>query len=305
MTGNAWANSWETAVRTAVSNEAILLAGHNDLTAGGIAHLDLTPGTAAAMVTARHSNEAVHTVITLPVLTDEQVATVRAASSSCGHLQKLRAGELPDCLADPAHTDNVPLAPSAAEIGFVCACGTSPCQHAAALALAVTHRLSTHPAEFAILRGLSPQLMRAEAPASGVDTGVATSRAAPTGRCYITAHHAWGWYRECAELPAVPDHAPSIPDSPVHAAPSWSPPPPPGPREEQLHALLNDAAAQARSHLLSATALECAWDDDAIRLTVTVPRTRHSEIAERLGLDIAQLRERLTAQTPFERTTTP
>ncbi|MGP3948455.1 hypothetical protein [Streptomyces sp. 7N604] len=295
MIHNAWANAWVTAVRTAVTDEAMLLAGHNDLAAGGIAHLALTPGKAAAMATARHSREEAHTVITLPVLTDEHVATIRAASSHCGHHRELRAGGLPDCLADPAHTGNVPMAPVAAEIGFACTCGMSPCRHAAALAHAVTRRLSTRPAAFAIIRGLSPQLMGAEATASGADSGMTTTRAAPGGKFHVTAHHAWAWYRECAKPPLVPDHAPSIPDRPVPAAPSWPTPPPPAPSQDQLHALLNDAAAKARSYLLSGTALECAWDDDAIRLASTVPRARIPEIADRLGLDIAQLRERLTS----------
>jgi uncharacterized protein YidB (DUF937 family) len=67
-----------------------------------------------------------------------------------------------------------------------------------------------------------------------------------------------------------------------------------------MQALIADAAAQAKSHLLSGTALECAWDDDAIRLTSAVPRVQLPEIADRLGLDIAQLRERLVSQMPSE-----
>jgi uncharacterized Zn finger protein len=207
---NAWADAWQTALRTAVSDEVTLLAGHNDLTAGGIAHLTIRPGQITAMVTARHSKEEAHTVITLPVLTDEQVATVRAASTHCGHHRELRAGGLPDCLADRAHTGNVQMIPVAAEIGFVCTCGISRCRHAAALAHAVTRLLTTRPEEFATLRGLQPQPMKAQATATGADTATTTTRTAPSGQIHVTAHHAWNWYRECAELPAVPDYAPSI-----------------------------------------------------------------------------------------------
>ncbi|MEV5338321.1 hypothetical protein AB0K93_07520 [Streptomyces sp. NPDC052676] len=300
MIRNAWADAWQTALRTAVSDEVTLLAGHNDLTAGGIAHLTIRPGQITAMVTARHSKEEAHTVITLPVLTDEQVATVRAASTHCGHHRELRAGGLPDCLADRAHTGNVQMIPVAAEIGFVCTCGISRCRHAAALAHAVTRLLTTRPEEFATLRGLQPQPMKAQATATGADTATTTTRTAPSGQIHVTAHHAWNWYRECAELPAVPDYAPSISRSTEAAAQSWPPPPAPAPHADRMQALIADAAAQAKSHLLSGTALECAWDDDAIRLTSAVPRVQLPEIADRLGLDIAQLRERLVSQMPSE-----
>ncbi|WP_101253841.1 hypothetical protein [Streptomyces barkulensis] len=300
MTPNTWASAWQAALRTAVSDEATLLAGHNDLTAGGIAHLTITPGQVTAMATARHSKEEAHTVITLPSLTSEQVAAVRAASTHCGHHRKLRDGELPDCLADRAHTGNVQVAPVAAEIGFACTCGISPCRHAAALAHAVTRLLTTRPAEFATLRGLLPQPTRNEAAAPGADTAMTTTRTAPGGQIHVTAHHAWNWYREHAELPVLPDYAPSIPRSAETAARSWPPPPTPAPHADRLHALITDAATQARNHLLSGTALECAWDDDAIRLASTVPRVHLPEIADRLGLDIAQLRERLVSQMPAD-----
>ncbi|WP_416969406.1 hypothetical protein [Streptomyces sp. 4F14] len=294
MSRNAWADAWETALRTAVSDETTLLAGHNDLVAGGITHLAITPGKATAMATARHSNEEAHTVITLPVLTHEQATIVRAASSHCGHHKELRAGGLPDCLADPAHTGNVPVAPAFTEIGFACTCGTSPCRHAAALAHAVTRRLITNPAEFAVIRGLPLQKPTTETADAAPDPEAITTRTAPRGKRQVPAHHVWSWYRECAELPPVPDHTSDPVDLPTPAPPSWPPLPAPAPGQEQLHALVNDAAEQARNHLLSGTALECAWNDDAIRLASTIPQARLPEIADRLGLDIAQLRERLT-----------
>lgn len=296
MIHNVWANVWETALRSAIGDEAMLLAGHNDLAAGGIAHLSLTHGQVAAMATARHSRQEEHTVITLPALTGKQAAAVLTASPHCGHHRELRAGGLPDCLADTTHTGDVAMAPVAADIGFACTCGTSPCRHAAALVHAVTRRLSTHPAELAVVRGLSLRsTSELEAPSAATSAGT-TIPSASGGKLYVTAHHAWGWHRECADPPSVPDRAPGITESSVPPTPSWPAPPSPAPAGDRLASLLNDAAAQARNHLLAGAALQCAWDDDAIRLASTVPRAAIPEIAHRLGLDIGQLRERLATQ---------
>jgi hypothetical protein len=57
-----------------------------------------------------------------------------------------------------------------------------------------------------------------------------------------------------------------------------------------LHALVDDAATQAREFLRTGALLECAWDQDAIRLTSRVPHAGIPDIADRLGLDSAHLR---------------
>jgi hypothetical protein len=119
-----------------------------------------------------------------------------------------------------------------------------------------------------------------------------------SGKHHVTAHHAWAWHREAAELPLIPDRTPMVPDHQPSPSRSWPPPPAPAPGEEELFALITDAAEQARSHLLGGTALECAQLDDAVRLAAAVPRLglRLAEIAERLGLDIADLRDRFQTQ---------
>ncbi len=119
---------------------------------------------------------------------------------------------------------------------------------------------------------------------------------APGGRHLVTAHHAWAWHREAAEPPLVPARTPTITDASELAETPWPPPPPPAPGEEQILALIADAAAQARSHLLVGTPLECARTEDTVRLAAAVPRARMSEIAERIGMDIADLRSRIRAQ---------
>ncbi|MDH6115683.1 hypothetical protein P3T36_007659 [Kitasatospora sp. MAP12-15] len=124
----------------------------------------------------------------------------------------------------------------------------------------------------------------------------------PAGKHHVTAHHAWAWYREVAEPPLIPDRTPEIPDNQRPAALPSPPPPTPAPSEEQLVALIRDAATQARSHLLTGEALECVRTDDAIRIAALVPQPRLPEIAERLGLDIADLRTRLRTRETSDST---
>ncbi|GAA2999718.1 hypothetical protein GCM10010519_35380 [Streptomyces lactacystinicus] len=125
------------------------------------------------------------------------------------------------------------------------------------------------------------------------DTRAVTTASTSARKLHLTAHHAWAWYREGAEPPPIPGHQPGLPEDPGPTPPTWPVPPSPAPRAEQLHALIADAATQARNHLLSGTALECARDEDAVRLAAVIPHIRVSEIADRLGLDVAELRHRL------------
>jgi hypothetical protein len=76
------AHTWETLLRAAINDETLWLAGHNDLSAGGLTHLTLNPGRISATATAtdrRHTTPA-HPTITLPVLTDDQITAWQAAS---------------------------------------------------------------------------------------------------------------------------------------------------------------------------------------------------------------------------------
>lgn len=296
MTLSSWAHTWETLLRAAISDEALWLAGHNDLSAGGLTHLTLTPGRISAITTDRHHTTPAHPTITLPVLTDDQITAWQAASSTCGHHQALRAGKLPECLTNPDHTGGVPIQPASEEITLSCDCGNSPCRHIATLTHAVTARLTTRPTDFATLRGL--QEPPAQHPTTGTDQPVTTTRTTPGGKIHIPAHHAWAWYRECAEPPLLSTYTPELTDEPVPSLPALMAPPAPAPDPEQIHALISDAATQARAHLRNATPLECALHEDALRLAAAVPGVRLPETAERLGIDIADLREQISAYTP-------
>ncbi|WP_372412200.1 hypothetical protein [Streptomyces luteireticuli] len=300
MTPNTWAHTWESLLRATINDEALWLAGHNDLSAGGLTHLTLETGRAHATATDRHNTTPAHPTITMPVLTDDQTTTWQSASPTCGHHQAVHAGKLPECLTNPAHTGGVPTQPAPGEIISNCDCRNSPCRHIAALTHAVTALLTTHPADFATLRGLP-----ADPPQHHPDTSthqpVTTTRTTPGGKVHIPAHHAWAWYRECAEPPLLPTYTPELTDEPVPNLPAQAAPPTPAPQPEQIHALISDAAAQARAHLRDATHLECALHDDALRLAAAVPGVRLPETAERLAIDIADLREQISAYTPAPR----
>ncbi|MDT0547667.1 hypothetical protein [Streptomyces lonegramiae] len=296
MTPNTWAHTWETLLRATINDETLWLAGHNDLSAGGLTHLTLEPGRVSATATDRHHTTPAHPKITLPVLTDAQITAWQTASPACGHHQAVRTGKLPECLTNPDHTGGVPTQPASEKITFSCDCGTSPCRHIAALTHAVTARLTTRPTDFATLRGLPEH--PTQPPATGTDQPVTMTRKTPGGKVHIPAHHAWAWYRECAEPPLLPTYTPDLTDEPVPGRPAPTAPPAPAPDPEQIHALISDAASQARAHLRDATRLECALHEDALRLAAAVPGIRLPETAERLGIDIADLREQISAHTP-------
>ncbi|MEU8351786.1 hypothetical protein, partial [Streptomyces sp. NPDC048845] len=208
----------------------------------------------------------------------------------------VRTGKLPECLTNPDHTGGVPLQPASEEITLSCDCGTSPCRHIPALTHAVTSRLTSRPTDFARLRGLPEH--PDQSPTASAAQPATTTRTTPRGKTHIPAHHAWAWYRECAEPPLLPTYTPELTDEPVPNLPAPMTPPAPAPEPEQIHALISDAAAQARAHLRGAAPLECALHEDALRLAAAVPGIRLPETAERLGIDIADLREQISAYTP-------
>lgn len=296
MTPKTWAHTWETVLRATISDEALWLAGHNDLSAGGLTHLTLELGRVSATATDRHHTTPAHPAITLPALTNAQITAWQTASPACGHHQAVRTGKLPECLTNPDHTGGVPIQPASEKVTVSCDCGSSPCRHIAALTHAVTARLTTHPTDFATLRGLPEH--PTPPPGTGTDQPVATTRTTPGGKVHIPAHHAWAWYRECAEPPLLPTYTPELTDEPVPGLPAPAAPPAPAPEPEQIRALISDAASQAWAHLRNATRLECALHEDALRLAAAVPGIRLPETAERLGIDIADLREQISAYTP-------
>ncbi|MDX3643941.1 hypothetical protein [Streptomyces sp. MB09-02B] len=281
-----WADSVGAAARSTIADQETLLVGRTDLDDRGIERLWISPGRISGIVTARNSGAELRVAITLPVLTADQASNVRTASPHCEH-HDAEDNTLPDCLADPAHAGGVTVVPSPGELRFICTCAmTTPCRHAAALAHALTDRLATHPEDFAVLRGLR----QPQHPAQDLPTAGAPTDTRPKNR--LSAHHAWAWYRQYPDLPPVPEYSPSLSEEPP-GLPDWAPPPP-APTTEHLHALVNDAAAQARDFLRTGIPLQCAWDADAVRLSSRIPHTCIPDIADRLGLDVADLRNRIT-----------
>ncbi|MFD9458788.1 hypothetical protein ACFWBC_37635 [Streptomyces sp. NPDC059985] len=282
-----WADGFGTAAQTAITDQEAFRTGRADLDEHGIERFLISPGRISGLVTARNTGAELHTSITLPILTFEQAAALRTTTPQCEH-HEADEGALPECLADPAHTGGVRILPDPTELSFTCTCpATSPCRHAAALAHAIIDRLRTHPEELAVLRGLR----QPSHPAQDLAAAGANTETRP--KTQLSAHHAWAWYRDCPDLPPIPTYAPSLSKEPPHP-PTWSPPPPPAPPAEHLHGLVKDAATHARDYLRSGTPLECAWDEDAVRLAGRIANTSLLDIADRLGLDIADLRNRIT-----------
>ncbi|MGW7069410.1 hypothetical protein ACWGII_14345 [Streptomyces sp. NPDC054855] len=282
-----WADRFDATARAAIVDQEVFLDGRADLDDLGIERFRISPGRISGLVTARSSGAELHAAISLPVLAPDQVAALRTATPQCEHHEA--DDVLPECLADPAHPGGVTVLPHPAELSFICTCpATSPCRHVAALAHALTDRLRTHSEDLAALRGLrQPPHPAQDLPVAGTSTD-----ARPKTR--LSAHHAWAWYRESPDLPPIPEYSPSLSGEPP-GLPAWPLPPPPAPIAEDLHALVHDAAAQARDFLRIGVPLECAWDEDAVRLASRIPHACIPDIADRLGLDIADLRNRITA----------
>ncbi|MFG2394634.1 hypothetical protein ACGFYF_37995 [Streptomyces lavendulae] len=285
-----WADRFATTARAAINDPDTLRAGRTELDTQGVEHLRLTPGRIFGIMPARGKGSEVHVAILLPVLTAEQAATIRTASRDCAHTAA-PTHTLPDCLADPAHTSGVAVVPQPTELRFICTCpaDNSPCRHAAAVVHVLTDHLLTHPESLAVLRGLSTS------PAQDIPPAGASSGAKPRTR--LSAHHTWAWHHDFPDPSPAPRYT-AAPFETIPATPTWSAPPPPAAPTEQLHALVRDAAVQAGAFLHDGTPLECRWDEDAVRLAARIPNTRVPEVAERLGIDIAELRRRITAAEP-------
>ncbi|MFD5422627.1 hypothetical protein ACFWJT_32000 [Streptomyces sp. NPDC127069] len=285
-----WAQHFADAAHAAIPEPEILHAGRTELDDQGVEHLRITPGRLFGIMPARGKGSEVHAAILLPVLTAEQATALRTASPDCAHTHA-PAHTLPECLAHPAHTGGITVVPQTADLRFLCTCpaGTSPCRHTAALVHVLTDHLITHPQSLAVLRGLSTS--QAE------DLPPAGARSGTEPKTRISAHHTWAWHRDFPDPAPVPRYCPAATRN-TPATPAWSCPPPPAAPAEQLHALVRDAAAQVGAFLHQGTPLECRWQEDAVRLTAAIPHTRIPDVAERLGIDIADLRRRTTTTEP-------
>ncbi|MFF5893826.1 SWIM zinc finger family protein [Streptomyces globisporus] len=294
---NVWADSFDSTACAAIGDREALLDGRSDLDQFGIRRFLISPGRVSGLVTARNTGMELQAAITLPILTADQTAALRTAAAQCAHHHS-DGPALPACLSEHAFSVDVRLLPNPSELQFVCTCpSATPCRHAAALAHALIDQLRTHPDDLATLRGLrQPVRPPQDLPAAITNANPETM---PPAR-QLSAHHAWAWYRDCPDLSPAPDYSPVVADVP--ACPSgWSPPPSPAPSAEHLHALIRDAASHAAGFLRSGTPLECAWEDDTLRLTARIPNISIPDIADRLGLDIADLRNRLVEHSSAAR----
>ncbi|MFI8515334.1 hypothetical protein ACIGHB_29820 [Streptomyces sp. NPDC085460] len=283
MNTNPWADAFEAAARAALADPDLFRTGRDDLNSHGIQRLRIEPGRISGFVATRGAHTELHATITLPLLTSSP-----PPAPACAQHHDSAGDALPDCLTDPAHAHGPALLPDPAQLRLTCTCSMATCRHTAVLAHAFADHLRTHPEDLAAVRGL-------RAPSRPLQDVPGTNESARP-KPLVSAHHAWSQYRKTDDLPPVPTLL-AEPTSESIAHQDRALPPPPAPRAEYLLALIEDAAAQARHFLTGDASLECAWEEDAVRLAARVPHLRVPELAERLGLDVADLRRRIAAES--------
>ncbi|MEV7011229.1 hypothetical protein [Streptosporangium sp. NPDC051022] len=291
-TTSPWALAWELAHKQATGSPATLAQGHNIYLAGGVpARLDSQPGQISAVVTPRHGEPARATIRIAPLSREEQQALAAALTRS-HHKGALLKGQLPAELADPAHTGDVPIVPSAAQVTFTCDCRQAPCQHTAALGHALTQRLHANPSLLTVLRGLPHRyltdLLHAPAP-TAVAAPEKHNRPRTPPRLagsYIAAHQAYQNWHNSTPPPLTREAADG--DAPTTRFPDMvlPEPPAPAPSLQLLRHLATEAAHQAQRLLTDDTPLETDPVADAVRLTTSLPAGRRTEdVAHRLDME--------------------
>jgi len=297
-----WALAWEAAHKQATASPATLLQGYAIYRAGGVpAALNPQPGQISALITPRHGEPA-RATIRIATLSEEEQHALAAALIRSRHKEALLKGQLPAGLADPAHTGEVPIAPSATQVRFACDCRQAPCQHTAALGYALTQRLHATPSLLMSLRGLShrhlTELLHAPLPAAAPapekhDRSRAPSR--PTGP-FIAAHQAYrNWDHSAPPRPAR-EAATAVGDASTasFAAMELPEPPAPAPSLQLLGHLAREAAHQAQQLLTENTLLEMDPVTDAVRLTASLPGEQRAEnVPYRLDMEPQDFRRLL------------
>jgi hypothetical protein len=130
---------------------------------GQVAQLEILAGAATARV---RSGRALPYRVTLTLPTHPEQAwdrLARAIAGRAGDAAALVEGTLPSSMAAFADRANAPLLPAADELHTRCSCldWEERCEHAAATAHLVSHRLAEHPEELLVLRGGSLADLRA------------------------------------------------------------------------------------------------------------------------------------------------
>jgi uncharacterized Zn finger protein len=160
------------AVEEASYAESDLHAARQLSRSGGIGAITVESGTIAAQV--HHRSDVWAVGATVPELDPvSRSAFLDVVAGESGHLGALLAGELPHRLVEQAEEAGVELLPYGGELGSTCPCGAwvDPCVHALAVMLQVAWLVDGDPWVLLRLRGLAPEDLQSDRPASGDGSG--------------------------------------------------------------------------------------------------------------------------------------
>lgn len=193
---NAWAQRWNDLLDDGNAQVVRrLYQGRNLLRAGRVSGVQINRGVVTASVQG-FSATPLAVEITLPVLDDEQWATVvEALASQVRHRARLLAGQVPDGLEAQLQAHGLTLFPSREGLDVTCRCSDAvvPCMHAAGAWLAAGDEIDTDPFLLLRARGRGRERLLAESAAArsgGADAAAVPSRAVESlrGEDWIHTH---------------------------------------------------------------------------------------------------------------------
>ncbi|MFI2906898.1 hypothetical protein ACG2OD_01310 [Streptomyces sp. PDY-4] len=255
------AGAWKQAFHLATDGSGSYGKGLNLARNGAVAQIHTQPGRINAPVAAKKATH--QAAIHLPELTAAQWDTLAARLAGDPQaVADLVANRIPATIADSGHAGGISIVPPADSITFSCSCPTGRshrvCDHSAALGHAVAERLTTTPSTLLGARGMTARALAAHVRdlVDGADPGplpADTNGTVRAAQLYSLAAHR-------------PPQAPPDLDLDTVSPLTYSDPPLPGPRAQDMNRMTADAAVRAQTLLAD---------------TVTAP---HDELADILRI---------------------
>ncbi len=249
LASSFWGRRWCEHVESFSEYAARLAHGRTCLRNGSVCHLSMEPGGVDAMVI----GSALHHV-TIRVRRLEAAAWMAmrtACAGRVGSLLELRAGRVPDDVAEVVTDRGSGLFPQPVDIVASCDCGdtTVLCKHAAAVLWGIGSRLDERPELLFLLRGVDESeliaaeaaLSRDSAAAAGLEPG-ATRGAAASKSADSRPLNAPRPAESTASLSAPPPAGSTAPSRPVKKTLTYRPP---GPADARRRPAPSDLAGEA------------------------------------------------------------